>query len=83
MTVRRIAPGIPRILTKIIVKKFRPIWKLKIFPIRLIIRIIAAPIKEFNKSLNIIFNGTINILQRTKIIHKPDIYVKILISSNF
>ena len=71
--VRSIAPGIPRILTKIIVKKLSPIWKPKTFPIRFIMRIIAAPIRELSKSLNMIFKGIIKILQSTKIIHRPDI----------
>lgn len=71
--VRRTAPGIPRILTNIMVKKLSPIWKLKKPPIKLIIRIITAPNKELSKSFSIAFNGTIKILQRTKRIQSPEI----------
>ena len=81
MIVKSIAPGTPKILTKIIVKKFSPIWKLNNWPIKLIIRMIKAPIKELMKSFIINFNGTIKTLHSTNIIHKPEIYVKILISS--
>ncbi len=62
----------PSILTNIIVKKFRPIWKLKRPPIKLIIKIISAPIKEFKNSLNINLSGNIKILHNTNIIKSPE-----------
>lgn len=68
-------------LTKNIVKKFRPIWKLKKPPIKFKRSIRIAPKHEFKISLNATFSGTIKILQRTKRIHKPDKYVKTLINS--
>ena len=67
----KIAPGIPRRLTKIIVKKLSPIWKLKDVPIKFIINIIKAPIIEFKKNFIINFKGTMKILHRMKIIHNP------------
>ena len=73
----------PKILTKNIVKKLRPIWKLKKPPIKFIPKSIRAPIIELSKSLSISFNGTMKILQITNITHKPAIYVKTLINSNF
>lgn len=81
--VRSIAPGTPRMLTNIMVKKFKPMWKLNKFPIKFITRIMTAPINEFSKSLSMTFRGTIKILQSTNIMHKPARYVKTLISSNF
>ena len=72
MTVSKTAPGIPKILTNIMVKKFKPIWKLKSLPIELIISIITQPIKEFRKSLAISFNGNEKILHNTKIMQRPE-----------
>lgn len=77
------APGIPRILTNIIVKKLRPILNPKRLPTKLKIIIINAPSTELSKSLIIAFKGTIKILQRTNKIQRPEIYVKTLISSIF
>ena len=82
MIVRSTAPGTPSRLTNIMVKKLSPIWKEKKLPTKLITRIITAPIKELRNSFIITFNGTMKILQSTKIMARPEIYVKILISSN-
>ncbi len=73
MTVNSMAPGIPKMLTKIIVKKFKPIWKPKRPPIKFISKIIMAPIKEFKNSLNTNFNGNMKILHNTNIIQSPEI----------
>lgn len=67
------APGTPKRLTNIIVKKFKPIWKLNSPPMKLIINIIKTPMKEFKKSLNINLSGNIKILHSTKIIQSPEI----------
>lgn len=58
-------------LTKRIVIKFKPIWKLKYSPTKLIIYNIIAPINELAKSFNINFNGTIKILHNMNRIHIP------------
>lgn len=63
----------PKILTNIIVKKFKPIWKLNSPPIKLMSKIIKAPIKEFKKSLNTYLSGNIKILHNTNIMQSPDI----------
>lgn len=70
--VSSIAPGIPSKLTNRIVKKLRPIWKLKKLPIKLITKMIKAPNIELSKSLNIAFNGTMKILQSTNMIQRPE-----------
>lgn len=70
--VSNIAPGIPSKLTDKIVKKLRPIWKLKKPPTKLISKMIKAPNIELSKSLNIALNGTIKILQSTNIIQRPE-----------
>lgn len=70
--VSKIAPGIPSKLTKIIVKKLRPMWKLKKPPMKLIIKRIKAPNIELSKSLNIAFSGTMKILQSTNMIQRPE-----------
>lgn len=44
-------PGIPKILTNIIVKKFKPMWKLKYPPIKFMSRMSKAPRIEFNNIL--------------------------------
>lgn len=67
------APGIPKRLTNIIVKKFKPIWKLNRPPIRLMSKISIVPIKEFKKSLKINLSGNIKILHSTNIMQSPDI----------
>lgn len=72
MIPNKTAPGIPNMLTNRIVTKFKPIWKLKEAPNRLMIYIITAPNKEFAKSFNINFNGTIKILHNTNKMHTPD-----------
>lgn len=59
-------------LTNIIVKKFKPIWKLNKVPTKLITKISAAPIKEFRKSFKINFSGKIKILHSTNIIQRPE-----------
>ena len=73
MIVSKIAPGIPRILTKIIVKKLSPIWKLKKPPIRFISSIKPAPMNEFNISFTMNFSGTMKILHSTNMMHRPEI----------
>ena len=73
MTVRSIVPGMPKILTNMIVKKFKPIWKLKRPPIKFISSISIIPIKEFKKSLPITLSGSMNILQSTNIIQSAEI----------
>lgn len=70
--VSKTAPGMPSKLTNNIVKKLRPIWKLKKPPTKLIIKIIKAPITELSKSLNIAFKGTMKILQSTNIMQRPE-----------
>lgn len=72
MTISKILPGIPKILTNIIVKKFKPIWKLNNPPIKLMNKIIIAPINEFKKSLKINFSGNMKILHNTNIIQRPE-----------
>lgn len=72
MTVNKAAPGTPKMLINIIVKKFIPMWKLKKLPIKLIRSISITPIKEFKKSLKINLSGNIKILHRTNIIQSPE-----------
>lgn len=55
------APGIPKIPTNMEVIIFKPIWKLKNPPIKLMIKIITPPIIELNINFKIVFNGTIKI----------------------
>ena len=64
-------PGIPNTVTKRIVIKFTPIWKLKYPPIKLIRNKITLPINELANSFNINFSGTINILHNTNKMHIP------------
>ena len=78
-----IAPGIPKIPTKIEVIKFNPIWKLKNDPIRLIINIVNPPKIEFITNLNIVFIGMINILPNINKKKIQAIYVIIYLKSTF
>ena len=76
-----IAPGIPKIPTKIEVIKFNPIWNSKKEPIKLIINIINPPSTEFITNLHIIFIGTINILPNINKKNIHAMYVIILLKS--
>ena len=78
-----IAPGIPKMPTKIEVIKFNPIWKLKKEPIKLIINIVNPPRIEFKINLSIVFIGTINILPNINKKKIQAIYVIILLKSIF
>lgn len=60
-----IAPGSPRIPTKIEVPIFSPIWNWNAAPTKLIIYIKAPPKIELITSFNIFFNGNIKILPTT------------------
>ena len=55
-------PGIPSNPTKTAVIIFNPIWNEYASPTKFIISIIIPPKTELSINLNIIFNGTINIL---------------------
>ena len=83
MIVNNSAPGMPKILTNIMVKKFNPMWKLNRLPIKFINSNIPAPINEFKNNLATNLSGKINILHNTKIMQSPDRYVNILITSIF
>lgn len=66
-----VAPGIPKILTKIIVKIFRPIWNEKYEPIKFIIDNMMAPINELANNFSKNFRGTINNIPNINNIHIP------------
>lgn len=78
-----IAPGIPRIPTKIEVTKFNPMWKLKNEPTRLIKNIINPPSTEFIINFHIVFIGIINSFPNINKKKIQAIYVIILLKSNF
>lgn len=80
---RKIAPGKPKIPTKIEVPIFRPIWNPNAAPTKLIIYIKAPPKIELITSFNIFFNGNIKILPtiNNMIIHTKK--VMIVFVSNF
>lgn len=78
-----IAPGIPKTPTNIEVIKFKPIWKLKNEPIRLIKNIVKPPKIELITNFNIIFIGTTNNLPNINKKKIQAIYVMILLKSNF
>ena len=65
--ISNIAPGIPKNPTISEVKKFNPIWKLKLAPIKLIIYIKIAPNIELSINLKMLFIGQINILPNMNI----------------
>ena len=62
---------------KILVKKFKPIWKLKFAPTKLIIQISKPPKKELNTNFKIFLIGTIKILPK---INKKHIQAKYVIT---
>ena len=65
--INNIAPGIPKKPTINEVKKFNPIWKLKLAPIRFIIYIKIPPNIELNINFRTLFIGQINILPNMNI----------------
>lgn len=77
-----IAPGIPSKPIKIEVIRFRPIWKLKNDPTRLIINITNPPSTEFITNFTIVFKGTINIFPNINKKNIQAIYAIILLKSN-
>ena len=73
ITIKQIAPGIPRIPTIIDVIKLSPMWKPHIPPIKLIANMSMAPNIELKINLIIHLIGTIKILP---IINKKHMHAK-------
>ena len=75
-TIKHTAPGNPNKPTTILVKIFNPIWKPKLAPIKLIIKMANPPKTELKTNFKIFFNGTIKILPK---INKKQIQAKYVI----